>query len=317
MLSAYKTKRLHIKNGRFQLDGKPYFLQGLSFFNALFNEQFNRTEEERAAWLTKFKENGVNLLRIWCQWDFNPKLRTFIDIDPEHTMYTADGQVKDYYFDRLAALLTQADALDMTVEAALFANERIESPIAPFPIWAHERAAEEMARRLKPYRNLILQIWNENSTHVPALYERIKDIDYTRIVTNSPGYTDSTYRGTHEHNDRMDVLTPHTNRSDDEFYKLAVLELEMLMEKYHKPVIDDEPARNGTLRYGGRDDTTPQMHIEQIRAVRARGAYHIYHHDMFQLGYGDPSIPPSGIPDPDFSPYHRQVFDWLKANRAW
>ncbi|TLS51279.1 hypothetical protein FE782_16245 [Paenibacillus antri] len=317
MLKSYKTKRLHVKDGRFRLDGQPYYLQGVSFFNALFNDAFNRSEEDRRAWLAKFKAYGVNCLRVWCQWDLNPKVKTFIDVHPDHTLYTEDGQVKDLYFERLAALLAEADALDMTVEVALFVVERYEHPIAPFPLWAHERAAAEMTRRLLPYRNLILQIWNENSVHVPILYETIKRIDYARIVTNSPGYADSVYRGTHEHNDLVDVLTPHTNRSEDEFYKAAVLELEMLMEKYRKPVIDDEPARNGTLKFGGREGTTPQMHIEQIRSVRALGAYHIYHHDMFQLGYGDPSIPPSGIPDPEFSPYHRQVFEWLKAHPTW
>ncbi|HZG58773.1 hypothetical protein [Paenibacillus sp.] len=317
MLSAYKTQRLHVKGGRFRLNDRPYYLQGLSFFNALFNEAFNRSEEERAAWLAKFKANGVNMLRVWCQWDLNPKVKTFIDVDPDHTLYTADGQVKDFYFQRLERLLEQADALDMTVEVVLFVVERYEHPISPFPIWAHERAAAEMATRLLPYRNLILQIWNENSVHVQPLYETIKAIDYVRIVTNSPGYRDSRYLGSHEHNDLVDVLTPHTNRSEEEFYKLAVMELEMLIEKYNKPVIDDEPARTGTLKFGGREGTTPELHIEQIRTVRAAGAYHVYHHDMFQLGYGDPSIPPSGIPDPDFSPYHRRVFDWLRENPTW
>jgi hypothetical protein len=53
-------------------------------------------------------------------------------------------------------------------------------------------------------------------------------------------------------------------------------------------------------------------HILQIHAVKQAGGYPLYHHDMFQLGYGAPSIPPSGIPDPGFSDYHRQVFEFLK-----
>lgn len=32
---------------------------------------------------------------------------------------------------------------------------------------------------------------------------------------------------------------------------------------------------------------------------------------MFQTGYGTPAIPESGVPHPDFSVYHRPVFDFL------
>lgn len=52
-------------------------------------------------------------------------------------------------------------------------------------------------------------------------------------------------------------------------------------------------------------------HILQIWQVWQLGAYITYHHDMFQTGYGSPAVPPSGIPDPEFSPYHRQVFEYI------
>lgn len=53
-------------------------------------------------------------------------------------------------------------------------------------------------------------------------------------------------------------------------------------------------------------------HIVQIVRVLDAGAYPTYHHDMFQTGYGSPAVPPSGIPDPEFSVYHRQVFEFLR-----
>lgn len=317
MLNEYKTQRLYFKGTRFFLDDKPFHLQGISFFNALYNPTFNESRAKRVEWLEKFKSYGINTLRIWCQWDLKAKVKTFIDVDPDHTMYTLEGEIKDKYFTRLTELLEDADKLDMVLEVALFSVERYEHPISDFPLWAHERAAVAMAKRLKPYRNLILQIWNENSLEVKRLYEAIKWEDYPRIVANSPHYRDSVFRGTHEHNDLVDILTPHTVRHHDEWYKLGPLELEILLEKYKKPIIDDEPARCGTLSFGGREGTTPEMHIEQIERVRALGGYHIYHHDMFQLPYGDPSIPPTGIPDPEFSPYHRAVFEWLREHPTW
>jgi hypothetical protein len=47
------------------------------------------------------------------------------------------------------------------------------------------------------------------------------------------------------------------------------------------------------------------------------GGYHVYHHDMFQYGYDAPTTPPSGIPEPDWSPFHRQVFEYLRSTKAW
>ena len=77
--------------------------------------------------------------------------------------------------------------------------------------------------------------------------------------------------------------------------------------------MDDEPARNGTPQFGGpKAVKSPFVHILQIQADWLSGAYTTYHHDMFQTGYGTPAVPPSGVPDPEFSPYHRQVFEFLK-----
>ena len=34
---------------------------------------------------------------------------------------------------------------------------------------------------------------------------------------------------------------------------------------------------------------------------------------MFRTGNSTPAVPLSGLPDPEFSPYHRQVFEFLKG----
>jgi hypothetical protein len=86
-----------------------------------------------------------------------------------------------------------------------------------------------------------------------------------------------------------------------------------LLALYRKPVVDDEPARNGTRLHGGPPGATyPADHILQIFEMWQIGAYITYHHDMFQTGYGTPAVPPSGIPDPEFSPYHRAVFEFIR-----
>ena len=83
-------------------------------------------------------------------------------------------------------------------------------------------------------------------------------------------------------------------------------------------MVDDEPARNGTAQFGGpRGATDPLDHILQIQAVWQAGGYVVYHHDMFQTGYGSPAIPPHGIPDPEWSPYHRRVLEFIRSGERY
>ena len=254
----------------------------------------------------------MNALRVWCQWDFSPP-RTFVDVAPTNSTYTAHGDIRDYPFQRLAGTIEAADSLGMVIEVTLFSHEKQPN----LPVLVQERAARNMAQRLLPYRNLILQIWNEDSTEVMRYHEAIKALDPERIVTNSPGFAGDL--GDEAQNRALDLLTPHTaRRGVDRFWEVAPQQIASLLTQYEKPVIDDEPARTGIVQFGGIEGgTQPKQHMEQIRRVREVGGYHTYHHDMFQRGYGHPATPPSGLPDPDFSPFHRRVFDFLRQNKRW
>ena len=314
MGAAAATKTLGIDGTRLTLDGAPFPFTGLSFFNAIYNPTFNRTPEERRRWLRRFRDNGVNALRIWCQWDFTEP-RVFIDVAPERTMFTPAGDIRDEPFRTLVEISMAADGLGMAIELTLFSHEKQPN----LPVAVQERAARALTARLLPYRNILLQIWNEDSTEVLRLYDAIKAVDPPRLVTNSPGFANNL--GDEAQNRRLDLLTPHTlRRSGPEgpFWEVAPRQIAALLARYGKPVIDDEPARSGPVQFGGlAGGTRPEQHIAAIRGVRAAGGYPIYHHDMFQYGYASPLTPPSGIPEPDFSPVHRAVFDYLRESKAW
>src|SRR5688572_29661821 len=98
------TRTIAIDGTRLLLDGRPLPFQGLSFFNALYNPTFNRSAEDRLRWLGTFRDNGINALRVWCQWDFSPP-RTFVDVAPDHTMYTDEGEIREQAFQTLATLI--------------------------------------------------------------------------------------------------------------------------------------------------------------------------------------------------------------------
>lgn len=307
-MATTSTKVLGIDGTRLTLDGKPFPWTGLSFFNAIYNPTFNRSAEERDRWLRVFRANGVNALRIWCQWDFAPP-RVFVDVAPECSAYTDSGEVREGPLRTLQNIVAAADRLGMVVELTLFSHEKRPN----LPVAAQERGARLLTERLVPYRNLLLQIWNEDSSAWRRLFAAIKEADPRRLVTSSPGV--SNVLGDDEQNRTLDLLTPHTIRRsvDAPFWEAAPRQIASLIERYRKPVIDDEPARSGPVQFGGIEGgTRPEWHVEEIKRVRAVGGYPTYHHDMFQYGYGAPTTPPSGIPDPDFSPFHRKVFDYLR-----
>ncbi len=299
---------LGVRGTEFTLDGKPFEFTGVSFFNAIYNAEFNRSEEIRREWLRKFRRYGVNVLRIWAQWD---NRRGFVDTCGECSLFASDGSLRDRPLGALRQILASAAAEGVVIELTLFTRESWLDNIRLSDA-AMERAAAELARELKPWRNVAFQVWNEFSHHTVAVVKAIKASDPERLVTSSPGVA-GVLTGSAEETALMDFLTPHTSRqSAGRPWEIAPAEIRYLIARYGKPVVDDEPARSGTAQFGGpRGETFPEDHIVQILRVREAGGYVIYHHDMFQTGQGSAAVPPTGIPDPEFSAYHRRVFEFL------
>ena len=306
---------LSVDGSRLLLDGKPFDYQGLSFFNALYNARFNSSVQNREQGLRRFKSTGITVLRVWGDFRLT---NGWIDEGPEHSLYCyPEKRRRDVNYepenpkldpdilDRLRRLLTSAADLDMVIELCLFSH------YLAYPVNTRDDFIRLIIREIRPYRNILLQIWNEFDRTVLRHYELIKSIDPDRVVTNAPG--GSGVMGTHVDNQVLDVLTPHTSRVAGRFYEEAPVQILRLIERYGKPVVDDEPARTGTRDFGGTPDCRPEYHITQREKVREYGGYHNYHHDMFQLPYGSPATPPDGIPDPDFSGYHAAVFEHLRA----
>ena len=298
------------------LDGKPYHYQGLSFFNALYNSAFNESDDAVARWLGLFKSWGITALRIWGDWrtqngwiDEGPEASLWIYpvMEGRNRLYEPEGLINGEALERLERLLTLADERAMVIEIALFTHYMV------YPVRMRDDCVEKITLALKPWRNCIFQIWNEYDDHVLRHVDTIKALDPERLTTNSPG--GASQLGHRRDNSALDLLTPHTFRRGSEgvFWQVAPAQIKALIETYHKPVIDDEPARTGIRDFGGTPDSRIEQHIAHIDQTLANGGYHHYHHDMFQCGYGAPSTPPDGIPDPTFSAFHRPIFEHLRA----
>ena len=304
--SEKSSPAIEINGIQFTLNKQPFSFSGISFFNALYNPTFNKNEVERYNWLKKLNENGITVLRIWAEW--NNSLG-FIDACDSCIVYNHDGSLNPFYINRLKLLLDAAASLDMVIEYVFFSSESKGRKLTDE---AADRAVMNVTNELIHYRNMVFQIWNEYDYRVADYYRIIKQIDPQRLVSNSPGGGGTL--GNEEHNEMLDFLTPHTSRNGKHWEKVGE-EISGLIKKYNKPVVDDEPARSGTRESewlgGPRDETSPFDHILHIHSVWKAGGHPVYHHDMFQTGYGSSPVPPTGIPDPDFDPYHKIVFDFI------
>lgn len=317
--TAQTNEGLTVAGTSFSLNGRPFPFTGISFFNAIYNPAFNRSAAERQQWLRKFQRYGVNVLRLWGQWDTK---RGYVDTCPTCSLYEPSGQLRPEHVARLKEIVTDAEQLGMVVELALFSQESWTADIKLGKDEA-DRAVAALAKEMLPHRNLTFQIWNEFGERVLDHVKTIKSVDPKRLVSNSPsiflarGVTNTF--GEDEHNRALDYLTPHTSRqSVGRHWEIAPLEIAYLLKRYNKPVIDDEPARNGTSNFGGpRGTVDPHDQILQIYQVWQLGGYIIYHHDMFQTNYGSPAVPPSGIPDPEFNSYHRAVLEFIAKRERY
>ncbi len=312
-LAPAAAAEITVSGTRFLLDGKPFPYTGISFFNAIYNPAFNRGSAERTEWLRKFRRYGINVLRVWSQWD---NRRGFVDGCAECSLYLPDGSLRRERVAALQSIAADADREGMVIELALFSRESWNDGIRLSPE-ASGRAVAALARAMLPHRNVTFQIWNEHSERVLEHAKTIRAVDARRLVTNSPGYAG--VLGDPAQNAAMDYLTPHTSRQNaGKHWEIAPAEIAYLLARWRKPVVDDEPARNGTPKFGGpRDRTWPADHIIQIYRVWQAGAYITYHHDMFQTGAGSPEVPPSGIPDPEFNPYHRAVLEFIALRERY
>jgi hypothetical protein len=312
IVNAQIKNELKVKGTGFEMNGMPFEYTGVSFFNALYNKEFNQNSEKRRGYIRKFNEYGINVLRVWCQWDNG---RGFADSESESTLYTTEGSLKPDVLATLKSLCVDANEEGTIILLVLFSRENINEGVN-LSDEAKEKAMKSLANEMKPYRNLVFQIWNEYNYRTVDYYKLLKSIDSSRLVTNSPGFAGEL--GSIPENRHLDYLSPHTSRNDSRHWEIVGEEIKYLIVKYNKPVVDDEPARIGTPKFGG--PTTPTFytdHILNIYNVWKAGGYVIYHHDMFQTGYGTPAVPENGIPLPGFSNYHDQVFEFLKNKERY
>src|SRR5688572_14961683 len=177
------TNELRITGTKFVLNGAHFPYTGVSFFNALYNPTFNKSSDERQKWLQKFQKYGINVLRVWGQWDSR---RGYADTCPECTLYFTDGRLRQPHVETLKQILVDAGKQKMAVELVFFSQESWHDNIRVGPEES-VRAIRTLSKELLPYRNVMFQVWNEFDERTLDHVKTMRAADPKRLVTNSPG----------------------------------------------------------------------------------------------------------------------------------
>src|SRR5262245_5524521 len=167
-LPAAGKNAITISGTCFLLDGAPFPCTGISFYNAIYNPTFNKSSEDRRQWMRKFQKYGINVLRIFSQWD---QKNPWVDVCPDCTLFQRDGTLRAKNIARLKEILADADALGMVVELEVFQHQSWrEGNLGTTDeerAKAAERALPLLTRELLPYRNLTFQLYGEMTFKTP------------------------------------------------------------------------------------------------------------------------------------------------------
>lgn len=157
------------------LDGTAQWLAGISLFDALGPHPVRDEDlEALSAW-------GVSIVRVWAHWNT--------------PIYDADGSLHAEGRARLHTLVERLRARGLVLELVLLRPGQL--PGERFAVFASPdariRAVREIAESLRPYRNVIFDLYNEHDhPHGPIghrdlrpLRDVVKQVDPDRLVTVS------------------------------------------------------------------------------------------------------------------------------------
>lgn len=160
---------------RIALDGEPRWLAGVSLFDAL------GPTPPRDADLDALSKWHVRVVRVWAHWNT--------------AIYDAGGALRPDGETRLHRFVERLRDRGMVVELVLLRpgqlpGERYAIFDAPA---ARVRAVREIARSLRPYRNVLFDLYNEHDhqdgrishRELRTLRDAVKEIDRDRLVTVS------------------------------------------------------------------------------------------------------------------------------------
>ncbi|MEX0887287.1 MAG: hypothetical protein WD009_12705 [Phycisphaeraceae bacterium] len=299
------TRQLTIDGDVFHLDGRPIDLWGIRTASGTASDVYR---DHLIDQLDEYLAHGVNAVTV-----FYMGCRG-ANYDP----FSSDGRSVDAdHQRRMEAIIQACDERGMVVVAGIFYQH------APFGLKDGEavhNAVRTVTGKLKPYRNVIINIANEQNSHgyrgvadVFAFNDPERIIDLCRVVhevdperiVGSGGYEPASNEAIGPSPD-VDVLLFDTGAPDTSQHATGAL-----YERYRdagtvgKPMVNVELFGGWTGKFprGVFDETLKAAYIREIEAAAARPGLSIFFHNnpwcqstdepmRFDLGgYGTPDDP--------------------------
>jgi len=230
------------KDGRFfTVDGRPTYLNGISYYSALSLADPNQVRAD----LNDMAADGFNWIRVWAHWNSE---------GDDICALNADGKVREPYLSRLKSLVKMCNERKIIVDVTM-ARDRKQA------FAGYLEGARALARELKPCRNVYLDVGNERDVQdnryvsfeeIGELTRAIKEIDPKRICTAS-GVPGSQANLDQYLKAGCDFIAPHLDRGQGSSAKTvgAIKELIVWMNalNHRVPIHLQEPFRRGYTDY--------------------------------------------------------------------
>ncbi|HUW60842.1 MAG TPA: hypothetical protein VMZ06_07520 [Candidatus Bathyarchaeia archaeon] len=201
---------LGVQDGQFTLDGRLAFLLGCSYYGALGVNDEAALEAD----LNDLERIGFNWIRVWATWNA---------FGNDTSVLTADGAPNARCLDRLTRLCEMAGKRGMVVEVTV---SRGEDDCFPHDVKSHLAVVEQLARTVKPFRNVYFDLGNERNVRdgryvpmgeVAKLAAAVKAIDPERVCTasNAGGDLEPEKATRYMTEGRVDFIAPHRHRDPE------------------------------------------------------------------------------------------------------
>jgi hypothetical protein len=159
--SAPATGLLAVKGDRFLLDGKPIKLMGIRVASGTYTD---KQCEHLIAQLDEYKAHGVNAVTV-----FYMGCRG-ANYDP----FSTDGRsVDDGHQLRMERIIQECARRDMVVIVGILYQA---APIKLKDADAVQNAVSTVAQRLRPYRNIIINVCNEQNSDEWGKFAKVYDV---------------------------------------------------------------------------------------------------------------------------------------------
>ncbi|MGQ9523412.1 MAG: hypothetical protein ACUVTZ_01100 [Armatimonadota bacterium] len=135
--------RLQVRGTDFILDGKKTFLLGASYYAGL-----GASDADLQRDLADLRRYGFNWIRVWATWAAYGK---------DVSAVNPDGSAREPYMGRLKRLVAEANRRGIVVDVTLSRGSGLPTQAA------HLKAVELIARELRGFRNVYLDLANERN----------------------------------------------------------------------------------------------------------------------------------------------------------